>query len=381
MGNSASLVKKKYSNLLLDYFVDGQMIKDFDDLVSDPNGVRFFANFYKGGTWISALHNYRNDEDKVDQLIEEDKALEMSKPNCRRLFPEYLIPDKMVSKISSRKGIRKHISLRLSQSSNNAETDQVSDSSSEMESMYTAIDENCALDRTSTIQLLLLTIYPSFGKSSEYRSWISSKNSQVSNVFDFCLSGSLSPRLESRSYDCSCSGVSRVENLFLSAAALIEQDDLEMMISKRNWIDEFLVIIDNLHFAIAVSSTINDHPVLFTNKTFRSMTGYKEEKLVAGKDICSLLKGPDTETDQLDRWNEAVRKGSPLKIGITLYNSQRNPLEKLVAVQPVYDQQGMYMYDITVFVDPRDRAIPRYEPLIAVNDLLLLLPRLLIRPH
>lgn len=399
---------KSHSNLRK-WLIDASIEQDLPSLSGDIPVRDSFAMYVKGGTWIEQLESYNNNGDASVNEISHGKRLAIEK-KCPVL--EYDMSSKVLSQVkptilqesSSRTRSTSFQSLQSKPSVNFSQTFSLMGSSSPqspqtpmyLADLYADVEHNPCFTPFQLAAILMATIYPSYLASDDYREFVAISGGQADlDLLDEEEEGDTTPHSEQQA-DTTVSednhplsiltntksrrGVDRVSELLESAAAHFDETVFVDFLQSDKWISQMLSSIDNLPYGLTVCSAEAPHyPVLFTNTTFRTMTGFKDETAICGKDVRELLRGEGTEIKQAAVWDSALQTGTPVKLGVTHYNSQKKAYLSLVALQPVYNEKGVYTSMITLHMDPMHISICN-TTLDAVDDLLLLLPRLLIRP-
>lgn len=101
-------------------------------------------------------------------------------------------------------------------------------------------------------------------------------------------------------------------------------------------------------FAAAIRSTpmpmiitdikMADHPMVFVNKAFETMSGYSRDELI-GRD-CRFLQGPDTDPDAVRQIHEAIVGERAIKIDLLNYRKDGTSFWNALHISPVRGDTG-----------------------------------------
>jgi len=86
----------------------------------------------------------------------------------------------------------------------------------------------------------------------------------------------------------------------------------------------------------------DDNPIVFANKAFLDLTGYREEE-IAGRN-CRFLQGTDTDRAAVRELRDAVAREEAISIEILNYRRDGSPFWNAVFIAPVYDETGQLIY-------------------------------------
>jgi PAS domain S-box-containing protein len=85
-----------------------------------------------------------------------------------------------------------------------------------------------------------------------------------------------------------------------------------------------------------------DNPIVFANKAFSDLTGYREEEVVGRN--CRFLQGADTDRSTVRELREAIATEEAISIEILNYRRDGSPFWNAVFIAPVYDDHGELIY-------------------------------------
>ncbi|MGI4746276.1 MAG: PAS domain-containing protein, partial [Janthinobacterium lividum] len=90
------------------------------------------------------------------------------------------------------------------------------------------------------------------------------------------------------------------------------------------------MIITDIHMA--------DHPMVFVNEAFETMSGYNRDELI-GRD-CRFLQGPDTDPDAVRQIHEAIVGQRAIKIDLLNYRKDGSSFWNALHISPVWGDTG-----------------------------------------
>ena len=125
----------------------------------------------------------------------------------------------------------------------------------------------------------------------------------------------------------------------------LDYDDL-------NWFNRMIHIVENLPLSVTISNAkknIMGFPLLYVNKQFESMTGYNRADII-GKN-CNFLQPdepPRKEELQYVLMKNSLEMSKPVSVVITNYKANGSQFKNLLALKPVSDRYGNYIFVIGV---------------------------------
>lgn len=129
-------------------------------------------------------------------------------------------------------------------------------------------------------------------------------------------------------------------------------------ITDRKRAEEMLWLYDRAMAATSTGVTIADatnpeHPVIYCNPAFESITGYRREEIL-GKN-CRFLQGKDTDSKALEIIRKALRTDSECQVILKNYRKDGTTFWNALSVSPVRDRSGKLTHFIGVQRDITDR--------------------------
>jgi two-component system, NtrC family, sensor kinase len=129
-------------------------------------------------------------------------------------------------------------------------------------------------------------------------------------------------------------------------------------VTDRKRAEEMLWLYDRAMAATSTGVTIADatnpeHPVIYCNPAFESMTGYRREEIL-GKN-CRFLQGIDTDSEALEIIRKALKTDSECQVTLKNYRKDGTTFWNALSVSPVRDRTGKLTHFIGVQRDITDR--------------------------
>ena len=389
--NSPSGIERSFAR---PYLVGINVEEGLRIFLTDPTVCILFSSFIKGGTWLDHCRSYGNNAKNLCDVFSHEKVLAQKKM-CAIL--EYQIP------LIELKTLKPLVDGACSPSPGKQSLSGTKkDSNLHHEvfgDLYVDLEADICISIPQMVSILFAVLYPIFQKSPEYHRWMKyggrmralsedeeSNWSAGSNLPPNQVEADAATIAAAVADDCkrvepdmqrqtTAYSEQRFGDLLTSAAAFYDEDVLIDYASAGNWVDDLLDTIEKLPVGLAVSCAVRpDHPVLFANKKFETITGYRRALLASSS--LAVLRGARTEAEQAAIIDHAVEQGDPMKIGITLHRRNGAPFFCLTATQPVYSVRGTYKYFITVILDPHHDPTPD-RVIWSIDDMMLLITRLL----
>ena len=122
-------------------------------------------------------------------------------------------------------------------------------------------------------------------------------------------------------------------------------------ITDRKQAEEMLWLYDRAIAATSTGVTISDathpeHPIIYCNPAFESMTGYRREEIL-GKN-CQFLQGSDTDPVAVEIIRKALQKKSECKVILKNYRKDGTTFWNCFSISPVRDRTGKLTHFIGV---------------------------------
>ena len=92
-----------------------------------------------------------------------------------------------------------------------------------------------------------------------------------------------------------------------------------------------------------------DNPLVYVNKSFEKMTGYKKEEIL-GKN-CRFLQGTDRKQEGVWRIKEAIQKRVPIEVDLRNYKKNGELFYNHLAINPIFDKDETLIYFLGIQYD------------------------------
>jgi PAS domain S-box-containing protein len=131
--------------------------------------------------------------------------------------------------------------------------------------------------------------------------------------------------------------LSPTQHQALQAAGLSQDDLSEILLS----------FFEHSYDAIVITSGgVDRHRILYANRRFCEMTGYRLEELIGRKP--SILRGPMTSETVIDRLKRNLAAGEPFRGATTNYRKDGTPYPVEWNIQPILDAAGEVKYFLSI---------------------------------
>ncbi|MEG4286975.1 PAS domain S-box protein [Microcoleus sp. A006_D1] len=129
-------------------------------------------------------------------------------------------------------------------------------------------------------------------------------------------------------------------------------------VTDRKRAEEMLWLYDRAMAATSTGVTISDatnpeHPIIYCNPAFESMTGYRREEIIG--ENCRFLQGIDTDSEALEIIRQALQTDSECQVILKNYRKDGTAFWNALSVSPVRDSTGKLTHFIGVQRDITDR--------------------------
>ncbi|GAB4349241.1 MAG: hypothetical protein Fur0042_16450 [Cyanophyceae cyanobacterium] len=92
-----------------------------------------------------------------------------------------------------------------------------------------------------------------------------------------------------------------------------------------------------------------DHPLIYCNRAFETMTGYGRDEVLGHN--CRFLQGAETDPRAVERIRQAVKAEQPCEVVLLNYRKDGTPFWNNLAISPVHDAWGVLTHYIGVQTD------------------------------
>lgn len=120
-------------------------------------------------------------------------------------------------------------------------------------------------------------------------------------------------------------------------------------------------------YQVAVILTDAERRILWVNQDFETITGYQLQEVV-GKSPGSILQGPSTEPEAIQRIRKGLASGNSFKETITNYRKNGDPYICKLVIHPVYNSIKELVNFLAFEVDGDDIEDPNKIPMMNLNS-------------
>lgn len=169
----------------------------------------------------------------------------------------------------------------------------------------------------------------------------------------------------------------RLRDIVSQALSTVDESEVVLMLRSGDWLQNLIATVEDLPLCVSLATARPERrgfPLVYVNKAFESTTGY-DRKDIIGRN-CAFLQSEHSEQDQIAKLQDALRTAQPVKVALTNRRKDGVDFFNLLAMKPVFDNEGVYSYVIGVQYDITNRAATQKE-IMLVNDLLSILPNIL----
>ncbi|PYZ99171.1 biphenyl 2,3-dioxygenase [Alteribacter lacisalsi] len=100
---------------------------------------------------------------------------------------------------------------------------------------------------------------------------------------------------------------------------------------------------------IITDPELDDHPIIFANRAFETMTGYMKEEIIGRN--CRFLQGPDTEVEKVNEIRHSIREKKAVSVTIKNYRKNGEVFWNELHIDPVRDAENDKWYFIGIQKD------------------------------
>lgn len=124
------------------------------------------------------------------------------------------------------------------------------------------------------------------------------------------------------------------------------------------WFNRMIRTVENIPISVTISNAKKDiygFPLLYVNKQFETMTGYNRADII-GKN-CKFLQPdeiPRKEVLQYVLMKNSLEVSKPVSVIITNYKANGTPFKNLIALKPLIDRYGNYLFVIGIQTEVKD---------------------------
>ncbi len=217
-------------------------------------------------------------------------------------------------------------------------------------------------------------VFPLFLQSEDYRNYVASCL-EDNEANEFLYQGE-KQTLESLTiiFD---QQTNRVKDTLASGLSIIDYSEWKRLSFHEYWLFQLVSFSEEFPFPISLATARFDRrgfPLVYVNKAFERMTLY-ERKEVIGKN-CKLLQSHESENEKILKMSEALRYARAVKVVVTNQRKIGESFTNVVAMKPIFDQNGIYSYVICIHAEVTNYESIPYN-ISPLDDFLAIIPNVI----
>jgi PAS domain S-box-containing protein len=148
----------------------------------------------------------------------------------------------------------------------------------------------------------------------------------------------------------------------------------------KSWMSELLACLETLPICVSLataSPAIIGFPLIYVNEYFEKTTGYTKSEVIGQN--CKFLQigledGHDAEEESISKLSCALREAKPVRVAITNFRKNGTPFRNLLAMKPIFDQNGTYCFVLGIQFDITDKKEANAIKMSMIDDFFKALP-------
>ena len=126
----------------------------------------------------------------------------------------------------------------------------------------------------------------------------------------------------------------------------IDDFQLEKLLVSRCWIHDLMGAVENLPICVSLAdaraSKGMGFPLAYVNTHFEQVFGYSRSDILGRN--CRFLQNDLSESNSIAVLSTALKAARPAKVQITNCRKDGSVFKNLLAIKPIFDQDGVYCY-------------------------------------
>lgn len=142
-----------------------------------------------------------------------------------------------------------------------------------------------------------------------------------------------------------------LEDIFISFYRVSGVYLQNITMKEYNWLNRVIYISEYLPISISISrlQSCKEFPIVYVNREFENISGYKYDEIVGKSYYVLHPKQPvPNETLQNKILRNCINNAVPVSVIVTNEKKNGRPFYNLLAVNPVCDKDGNYLYVISI---------------------------------
>lgn len=199
-----------------------------------------------------------------------------------------------------------------------------------------------SVSSNETIVFMAFNVFPKFVGSQAYKDWREEESKitgQKSTVFK------AEKKQKLKKDDLIAKPDALIPNDSLAAGTMnyIDPSKISSIFRYGSWLGAYVAAAEGLPICVTLADAkMPGFPLIYVNNVFEATTLFKREKI--RNTNCRFLQGPKTEQSSIDLLSAALANGQPIKVAITNYRQDGTMFKNLLAMKPVFDLDGNYVY-------------------------------------
>lgn len=348
--------------------------------IQNPEARQIFVDYLTSGEWIDKLSSNSDFVRSVQSAAMDDASLA---PQDGKHFNGYSLPDG-----AEEDDYKSYF------------TDGTDPASVESEVDTIKVIETC-FTQSALRPVLLASVFPLFVESEEYQRWVTSQTDKETNsaTESYAYLANVSGKHKSANPEATAAEQAqmekegkerearldelfvpndrRIKDIVSQAMRSVDKSELNELLLSGDWLSGLMASVEDLPLCVSLATARNDRPgfpLVYVNKAFESTTLYSREEIVGHN--CKFLQTNKSEPEQILKMTKALKSAQPVKVVLTNKRKDGTEFINMLAMKPVFDDQGVYAYVIGVQYDITNKAAS-LKQMKQVNDLLSILPNCL----
>lgn len=102
-----------------------------------------------------------------------------------------------------------------------------------------------------------------------------------------------------------------------------------------------------------------DNPIIYANKAFEQITGYKKEEIIGLN--CRFLQGKERDQEELQKIRDAVKNAQAVEVTLRNFRKNGDLFYNRLSITPLFDNEGKVIYFLGVQYDVTEQVQAQKE--------------------
>eukprot|EP01041_Mallomonas_annulata_P001967 gene1967-3820_t len=218
-----------------------------------------------------------------------------------------------------------------------------------------------------TLVMMALNVFPNFIGSESYKTWREEEAKAVVEAKALPVTASPGTIIDP--------AITAVAALADQSATYVKPELIGNLFRNDSWLGTLISAAEGLPICVTLADARESSPgfpLIYVNRVFEAMTLHPREAIRGTN--CKFLQHKDlSEKDSISALSSALANAQPVKVAITNVRRDGTPFKNLLAMKPIFDLDGKYVYVVGVQFDisaPGSNA----KAMKLVDSLITLLP-------